>query len=146
MFVRVFQADQLEHILNCLSITIPNQAANVLYSLDDICEAIDFIFDGPARYFQPLPNFTFHNAVSSSPLYSPYVPYAAPAGPPSAPSAPVIKTEDFRALLEHMTQTIITAIGMTRKEPSTQRTYGNDIAMVADRLVITLLIVPLSNA
>ena len=91
---------------------------------------MDFIFDGPAHYFQPLPDFTFHKAVSSSPLYSPYAPYAVPAAPalvpPSALSAPAIKTEDFGALLECMTQMIITAIGMTCREPSAQRTYGND--------------------
>jgi hypothetical protein len=130
MFVRVFQADQLEHILNHLSITVPNQPANVPYSLDDIREAIDFIFDGPARYFQPLPDFTFHNAVSSSLLHSSYAPYATPAAlplaPSSVPSIPVIKTEDFGALLKRMMQTIITAIGMTRKEPSTPCTYGNN--------------------
>ena len=113
--------------MNCLSIAVPNQPANVPYSLDDIREAIDFIFDGPARYFQPLPDFTFHNAVSSSPLHSPYAPYAAPAlAPSSAPSATAIKTKDFGVLLERMTQTIITAIGSTRKEPSGQRTFGND--------------------
>ena len=130
MFVRVFQADQLKRILNRLSIAVPNQPANVPYSLDDIREAIDFIFDGPACYFQPLPDFTFHNAVSSSPLHSPYAPYAGPAAPAlapsSAPSATAIKTEDFGALFERMTQTIITVIGSTRKEPSAQRTYGND--------------------
>ena len=52
---------------------------------------------------------------------------AAPALAPSlALSATVIKTEDFRALLKRMMQTIITVIGTTCKEPSTQRTYGND--------------------
>ena len=130
MFVRVFQADQLECILNHLSIAVPNQAANVPYSLDDIHKAIDFIFNGPARYFQPLPDFSFHNAVVSSPLYSPYVPYAVPTAlalaPPSVPSAPAIKTEDFRELFECMTQTIITAIGSAWREPSAPRTYGND--------------------
>ena len=91
-----------------------------------------FSTDPPATssHFQPLPDFTFHNAVSSSPLHSLYAPYAAPAAPAlvpsSAPSATAIKTEDFRALLERMTQTIITAIGTTRKEPSGQCTYGND--------------------
>ena len=58
------------------------------------------------------------------------MPYAAPAAPALVPSsalsATAIKTEDFGALLEHMMQTIIIAIGTTRKEPSGQRTYGND--------------------
>ena len=113
--------------MNCLSIAVPNQAANVPYSLDDIHEAIDFIFNRSACYFQLLPNFTFHNAVSSSPLNSPYAPYAVPAlVPPSVPNAPAIKTEDFGALFEHMTQMIITATGTTWREPSIQRTYGND--------------------
>ena len=55
MFIRVFRADQLEHILNHLSIAIPNQPANIPYSLDDIHKAIDFIFDGPTHYFQHFP-------------------------------------------------------------------------------------------
>jgi hypothetical protein len=130
MFIRVFRADQLEWILNRLSIAVPNQAANVPYSLDAIHKAIDFIFDGPACYFQLLPNFSFHNAASSSPLYSPYVLYAAPAAPApasiSVPSAPAIKTEDFGALFKRMTQTIITALGTTHREPSAPCTYGND--------------------
>ena len=99
-------------ILNHLLITVPNQAANVPYLLDAIRDTIDFIFDGPGRYFQPLSDFSLQGAALSPPLFSLYVPYPAhitPA-PQLTPSPPVVKTKDFNTLFKCMTQMIITAL------------------------------------
>ncbi|KAF8229249.1 hypothetical protein L208DRAFT_1082570, partial [Tricholoma matsutake] len=114
MFVRVFQPDQLKHILNRLSIAVLNQAANVPYSLDTIHDAIDFIFDGPGRYFQPLSEFSSQGTVS----FSPYAPYPAYSS--------CCKTEDFNTLFECMTQTIIMALNTSQRDFSNPTQRAND--------------------
>ena len=114
--------------MNHLLVAIPNQAENFPYSLDVIHGAIDFIFDGPGRYFHLLSKILLHGTVSSSPLFPPYALYPAyvvPAPQPT-PSPPVVRTEDFNTLFKHMTQMIITALNTPHHDNSNSAPHVNN--------------------
>ena len=118
-FARVFRREMWKEILMRLAQAVPNQAANTPYAVSDMRDAVEFVLDGPARFYQPIEEHAQFINASPYSYQSPVMVKAGSHTPPPVPQSaipvapvqtPAIKKEEFSEMLKEVMQAVIVAI------------------------------------